>query len=134
MSEGAERLMRFKRSKPDLSRTDALSARPVQVADATMSKDESGGGRLKVVLKGPRWGGWLFKMPAGATKTYELDELGLFVWDACDGKTSVQQVIRKLAKRYNLNLREAEVATVRFLQMLTKKGLIGLTLKEKEKA
>jgi hypothetical protein len=122
-------MMLFKK-KPDLSRADALAARPMRVS-ATVSRDQSGGAKVKVELKGPRWGGWLFKMPAGASKTYELDELGLFVWDACDGKTSVQQVIRKLAKQYNLNLREAEVATVKFLQMLTSKGLIGLSMKRK---
>jgi hypothetical protein len=126
-------MMPFGRKKPDLSRTDALSAKPVRLVDATMSKDESGGGRLKVTLQSPRWGGWLFKMPAGATKTFEFDELGLFVWDACDGKTSVQQVIRRLAKRYNLNLREAEVATVKFLQVLTKKGLIGISVRKDDK-
>jgi hypothetical protein len=124
--------MMFRRKQHDVSRGDALAARPVR-AEASISRDESGGAKVKVELKGPRWGGWLFKMPAGATKTYELDELGLFVWDACDGKTSVQQVIRKLAKQYNLNLREAEVATVKFLQMLTSKGLIGITLKHKQK-
>jgi hypothetical protein len=125
--------MPFKPRQPDLTRADALSARPVHTVDATLSKDDAGGGRLKVTLQAPRWGGWLFKMPAGATKTYELDELGVFVWDACDGKTSVQQVIRRLASRYNLNLREAEVATVKFLQMLTKKGLIGIQLRETER-
>ena len=61
-------------------------------------------------------------------KTFELDELGKFVWDACDAKTSVRQIIRKLAKRYNLNDREAEVATVAFLKTLTSKGLIGMAV------
>src|SRR5262245_36963879 len=124
-------MMLFKKN-PDLSRGEALAARPVR-ADASVCRDEAGGAKVKVELKGPRWGGWLFKMSAGATKTYELDELGLFVWDACDGKTSVQQLIRKLAKQYSLNLREAEVATVKFLQMLMTRGLIGMTLKEKQK-
>jgi hypothetical protein len=124
--------MGLKSRKPDISRTEALAARPVHAVDATLARDDGGGGKLKVALKNPRWGGWLFRMPDGATKTFELDEIGLLVWDACDGKTSVQQIIRKLAKRYNLNLREAEVSTVQFLQMLTKKGLIGMSVRKKD--
>jgi Coenzyme PQQ synthesis protein D (PqqD) len=123
--------MLFRKKHSDLSRTDALSARPVRMVEAAMSKDETGGGKLKVTLESPRWAGWLFRMPTAATKTFEFDELGMLVWDSCDGKTSVQQMIRKLAKRYNLNLREAEVATVRFLQMLTKRGLIGLSVSDR---
>jgi hypothetical protein len=122
----------FRRKHPDLSRNDALAARPIR-AEATVARDDAGGAKVTVALQGGRWTGWLFKTPVGAKKTYELDELGLFVWDACDGKTSVQQVIRKLAKRYNLNLREAEVATVKFLQMLTKRGLIGISLRKDDK-
>jgi hypothetical protein len=66
-------------------------------------------------------------------KTFELDELGKFVWDACDGKTAVRQIIRRLAERYNLNQREAEVATVAFLQTLTRKGLIGMAVTKAER-
>ena len=65
-----------------------------------------------------------------ATKTFEFDSIGLFVWNLCDGKTSVQQIIRMLAREYRLNLREAEVPTLQFLQTLAKKGLIAMTVKE----
>jgi len=120
--------MVFRRRRSTISRAEALAARPVRVVEATVTRDESGGAKLKVALKNPRWGGWLFRMPQGATKTFELDELGLLVWESCDGKTSVQQIIRRLAKRYNLNLREAEVATIQFLQMLVKRRLIGMSV------
>ena len=69
-------------------------------------------------------------MPAGATKTFELDPLGLFVWQACDGKTPVRQVIKRLARHYNLNEREAEVSTLAFLRTLMRKGLIGIPAKD----
>ena len=124
--------MVFGKSKPAVTRSDALAARPVRAVEATLSRDQSGAGKLKVPLRSPRLGGWLFKVPAGASKTFELDEIGLLVWDSCDGETSVQQIIRKLAKRYNLNLREAEVSTVQFLQTLTKKGLIGMSVRKKD--
>lgn len=124
--------MLFKRRKSALSRTEALSAKPVRAVAAELQSAEGGGGRLQVELKRSGWSGWLFRMPAGATKTFELDEIGVMVWESCDGKTSVQQIIRKLAKRYNLNLREAEVSTVQFLQMLARKGLIGMSINRKD--
>jgi hypothetical protein len=104
----------------------------VHLVEATLEKTGEGG-KLKVPVRPARWTGWFFKMPEGATKTFELDALGLLVWESCDGKTSVQQIIRRLAKRYNLNLREAEVPTVKFLQMLVKKGLVGMPVKEEKK-
>ena len=119
--------MLFKRKKPDVSRTQALSAKPIKLIDSPVLEDR----KLKVKLKSPGWSGWVFRLPEAASKTFEFDELGLLVWENCDGKTSVQQIIRKLAKRYNLNLREAEVATVRFLEMLTKKQLIGMSVAKK---
>lgn len=123
--------MLFRRRKPQLSRQDALASRPVRLVGAEMKPADDGGGKLTVPLGGKRWSGWLLRMPEGATKTFEFDPIGVFVWDQCDGKTSVQQVIRRLSKHYNLNLREAEVATVQFLQTLARKGLIGMAVKEK---
>jgi hypothetical protein len=117
--------------KQRLTPPQALSVRPVHLVEATIEKN-AGGGTLKVPIQPARWTGWFFKMPEGATKTFELDALGLLVWESCDGKTSVQQIIRRLAKQYNLNLREAEVPTVKFLQMLVKKGLIGMPVKEEK--
>ena len=123
----------FRQKKPQVSRDQALDARPVHTVEAELRRDDAGGAKLTVPMKGPRWGGWLFRMPQGASKTFELDELGLLVWDACDGKTSVQQIIRKLAARHHLNLREAEVSTVKFLQILAQRGLIGMSLKSTSK-
>lgn len=122
--------MFFRRQpKPRITLQEQLSARPVRLVEAEPTPDGKGGATLKVPLRtGGRWNTWLFRVPQGATKTFELDALGLLVWESCDGKTSVQQVIRKLAKRYNLNLREAQVPTLAFLQTLVKKGLIGMTM------
>ncbi len=123
--------MFFKGKKPRLSLDQTLTAKPLKLVEADVTDREDGGVNLKVSLKQMKFG-WFLKMPAGATKTFELDEMGRLVWENCDGKTSVQQMIRKLSKRYNLNLREAQVATTTFLNMLTKKGLVGMAVKKKE--
>ncbi len=88
-----------------------------------------GGGRLTVPLNRRRWAVWLLRVPAGATKTFELDALGRMVWDACDGRTTVHQIARRLAKRYRVSDREAQVATETFLSTLARKGLVGAAVR-----
>src|SRR5688500_5882409 len=107
-----------------------LASRPVKLVEATPDDVGKGKWRVAVPLRPKRWAGWFLRVPEGATKTFELDALGKLVWDACDGKTSVQQVIKRLASRYNLNVREAQVATLTFLQTLVRKGLVGMPVKE----
>lgn len=117
-----------KKDKKKLSKEEALAARPMQLVRCELTQTPYGGAKLKIPLKQTRWAGLIFRVPDGATKTFELDALGLFVWQHCDGKTSVQQIIRKLAKEHDLTLREVEVATVQFLQTLVRKGLVGMSV------
>jgi hypothetical protein len=111
--------------KPTLSHDQALAARPVRLTGELTEKPD-GSGTLTVPLAPPKRLKWLFKLPAGSSKTFELDAIGVVVWNALDGKTSVEQVIKRVAGKYNLNLREAQVPTLQFLQTLMKKGLVGV--------
>jgi hypothetical protein len=122
-----------KKAQDGLSRGQALAARPVQLVRGKFVPIPDGGAKLTVTLKPAAWSNWLFRLPEGASKTFELDELGVFIWQSCDGKTSVQQMIRRLAQQRRLTLREEEVATLQFLQTLIRKGLIGVPV-EKQKA
>jgi hypothetical protein len=119
----------FGKRKPRLSLEQTLAARPLRLVDAQASEREDGGINLRVPLRQMRFG-WLLRVPRGASKTFELDEMGRLVWDHCDGRTTVQQMIRKLSRHYNLNLREAQVATITFLNILTRKGLVGMAVKK----
>jgi hypothetical protein len=65
---------------------------------------------------------------AAAGKTFELDELGTFVWEGIDGARTVEGCIRRFAKEKRVNLREAEVAVLAFLKMLVKRGLVGMVV------
>ena len=118
------------RTRPKLTKTDTLAARPLRLAEGEPEEIAPGKLHLKLPLRPSRIASVLFRVPKGTTKTFELDPLGAFVWANCDGHTPVRQLIRKLAKRYNLNEREAEVATISFLHTLAKKGLIGMELKK----
>ncbi len=59
-------------------------------------------------------------------KRVELDEPGTFVWDLCDGKSDIASIVARLAKRYKLERKEAEVSVLRYLEQLTKRRFIGL--------
>jgi hypothetical protein len=124
----------FSSRRSKLTPHQALAAKPVRLVQATLCDRPDGGAELKVPLRPVRWTRWFYKLPAGATKTFELDALGLLVWNACDGHTSVQQIIRKLAKRYNLGLREAQAPTLGFLQTLIRKGLVGMPVDKQKEA
>lgn len=56
----------------------------------------------------------------------ELDELGTFCWELIDGRNSVRDVAARLAERYGLPGREAELAVAGFLRELGRRGVVGL--------
>jgi hypothetical protein len=120
----------FRPKPPRLTRPQQLASKPVRLVAGGMTDTEGGGGRLKVPIQPRRWTGWLLRLPAGAAKTFEFDVIGRLVWDQCDGKTSVGQIARKLARTYSLSDREAQVATEKFLVMLANKGLIGAAVRQ----
>lgn len=104
-------------------RGELLEARPIRRADATVSELSEGVARVTVPL--PPRGGLFFRVPEGAAKTFELDTLGLFVWNHCDGRTSVKEIIERLAGEFKINLRAAEVSTLQFLNLLSSRGWVG---------
>ena len=117
-----------KKKQPELTKQQAMAARPVQlVKSECVTGSDPGTFRLVVPLKTRKFAGFLFRMPEGATKSFELDEMGKLVWDSCDGSTSVQQIIRRLADEYRISHREAEVSTLAFLRTLARKGLLGFS-------
>ena len=120
---------RRRSSKP--TREQVLAARPLRLVESDPEPDGKGGAKLKIKLRQAKWAGIFFRMPDGATKTFELDEIGLLVWNACDGRTSVKRLIGAVADRYKVSPREAEVSTFAFLQMLVKKNLVGLAIDDR---
>lgn len=112
-----------KSEQPRLTQDQILAARPVRLVASDVVSRDDGGGTIKVPLAQRRWP---FRLPAGATKTFELDAVGVFVWNNLDGDTTVRQLVEKLAAQYKLNLREAQVPTLKFLETLMRKGLVGL--------
>jgi len=120
------------RKAPKATKADMLAGRPLRATDDEPTAVGDSAWQITMPLRPRKWANFLLRTPGDLKKTFELDEIGKFVWDQCDGKTSVRQIILKLARRYNLNDRQAEVSTVAFLQTLTKRGLIGLAVRDRK--
>ena len=64
----------------------------------------------------------------------ELDEVGGYVWDLCDGNHTVETIVKKTGQEYKMSRREAEVSVTMFLQMLHERNFIGFYKKAGKKA
>lgn len=123
------------RRKPKLlkiTREQSLAMRPVRMTDAEMDLDAAGNGKLRVPMRPTRLASFLGAKIPSRTKTFEFDPVGVFLWEQLDGKTSVEHVIRKIGKRYNLELRQAEASTTAFLKTLMQRGLVGMAVEEEK--
>jgi len=121
----------FKRRQRTLDRDTALSAKPLRNPLLACERNSEGLVEIRVPRKDTRWvkaASRVFYVPQG--KTFSLDEPGTFVWELCDGKTEVRTIIQRFAERFQLTRKEAEVSTLQYFHLLTKRGFIGLAVDE----
>ncbi len=59
-------------------------------------------------------------------KKFELEPVGAFVWNLCDGRTTFEGISKKLREQFKMNRLEADAALLAFLQMLSQRRLITL--------
>lgn len=128
-------MMRWLRRSPKEapSRERLLRGVPVRNEAAEWSEKE---GRTRVSI--PRTATWksralslLFHVPK--EQIIELDEIGDEVVRMCDGKNTVKEIARRLAKRRKLDDREAEAALLQYLQTLVRRGVIGIAIPPERK-
>ena len=111
---------------PPITREASLAMRPIRMTDVAMDVDDAGNGKLRVPMRPTRIASFLGAKLAPRPKTFEFDAVGVYLWAQLDGKTSVEQLIRRIGRQYNLELRQAEASTVAFLKTLMQKGLVGM--------
>jgi len=128
-------LKRFVEGRPRrLPKELYLKAKPTQNALVEAHPFE-GGVRLVAPLQtqGTGFMGLLArwtKMPD--TKEFELETVGAFVWELCDGQHTTEGIARKLRERFKMNRLEAETALGAFLETLSRRRLITLTVPKKK--
>jgi hypothetical protein len=115
--------LRKPKTSPDELREKILASKPVRRADATLHETGDGAARVTVPVAPRR--GLLFRIPEGTTKTFELDAMGLFVWNRCEGQISVQQIVDELAEQFQIEKTRAEASTLQFLNLLASRSLVA---------
>jgi hypothetical protein len=111
-----------------LSREDSLDSRPVQNTALSQERRPDGTVLLRAPFKPTGWVkllARLLRMP-DAERRLSLDEIGTYVWDQCDGKATVRDLIGRVAEKCRVTRKEAEVSVAHYLRTLAKKGLLGI--------
>ncbi|MCW3050972.1 MAG: hypothetical protein JWN14_142, partial [Chthonomonadales bacterium] len=112
-----------------------LTLRPGRNSLLTWEKRETGGTLLtvpqsqkagKITKTVAKW------LRAPTERQVELDEVGGYVWELCDGSHTVETIVQKTGRQYKMNRREAEVSVTMFLQMLHERNFIGFYKKVKK--
>ena len=55
---------------------------------------------------------------------YNLDSVGTFIWERCDGQHSVAQIAEALVQEYEVDLEEALRDCEQFLKELVQEGIL----------
>lgn len=104
-----------------------MAIAPIHNAQITWNRVEGGEISLSIPRRSDRLGrviGRLFRVPD--RKEILLDEVGSTVWEMCDGKHSIANIIAEMSNTYKLNRREAEVSVTTYIKILAERRLVGL--------
>lgn len=90
---------------------------------------EEKNGKLYVTVRFKR-PGWQRILGAVETceRTFGLDAYGRRVYERCDGKRTVEEIVGSFADVTRISLPEAEMAVTRFMKTLMSKGLIAVEI------
>jgi len=123
------------RNQPKLSRETMLNSRPARNEELTWERNDDG--EVQITVK--RQENWkvrliskIFYIPKNRKIT--LDEVGTEVWQLCNGRNTVAQMIEGLSDKYQLNRKEAEVSLLAYLKTMAQKRFIGFVIDAKEAA
>ena len=123
----------LKITPPEMDRQGALTLRPARNSTLTWESPEAGKTLITVPLEHKGVTAVLARaMKAPKERRVELDEVGGFVWELCDGSNTIENIVQKTGREYKMNRREAEVSVTMFLQMLHEKNYIGFYKKAKK--
>lgn len=106
-----------------------LNAVPVKNIAAEVQSDSES--YLTIIVKSqkkqfPAPLSWI--VPQRKDKVLKLDAIGVSVWTACDGESTVESVIERFSKRYKLTFHEARVAVTNYLKRLIQRGALAIVL------
>ena len=117
------------KKRPDMDRTRVMKAFPVRNQVITWEIDDKGEAALVIPQKDTLWIrliSRLFMLPG--KRVIVLDSIGTYVWQMCDGKHTISQIISGVQKQYQLTRKEAETSLFTFMQQLGKRNFIQFAI------
>lgn len=116
----------FGTKAPMLDRETALNGFPRKMPAREVAEKD---GKLHVTIEfvRPRWQ-QILGAARRCERTFALDPYGREVYEACDGRTNVNQVVKRFARNHRISFAEAEVSVATFLKTLMTRGMIGIEL------
>ena len=115
-----------KRKKQQITRGQALDAKPIAVTIHGREPLTKGGQRITVKISAPKFARLVLRIKGPIDRKFEFDSFGMDVLDMCDGQKTVRYIISRFAKSHKLNQHEAERAVTSFLRTLTQKGVVSM--------
>lgn len=122
------------KKRPDVDRGKVLKAFPLRNQLITWEMDDKGEASLVIPQKEKLWiklTSKIFMLPD--KRVVVLDSIGAFVWQMCDGKHTISQIINALQKKHRLTRKEAETSLFTFIKMLGKRNFIQFAIPTEEK-
>lgn len=121
--------MLFKKQAPEFDHRRLLDAMPAP-NDAVRTEERSGTLLLWVPLNRPGWmrGPVSWFLPFRKEKGFELDALGREVWEACDGKRTLEEIVEAFAERHKVHFHEARLSVIAYLDSLVKRNLVAVAV------
>ncbi len=117
------------KKRPDVDRGKVLKAFPLRNQLITWELDDKGEASLVIPQKDKfliRLTSKLFMLPN--KRVVVLDSIGAFVWQMCDGKHTISQIIKALQKKHQLTRKEAETSLFTFIKQLGRRNFIGFAI------
>lgn len=123
------------KKRPDVDRSKVLKAFPLRNQLITWEMDDKGEASLVIPQKDKFWvklTSKLFMLPD--KRVVVLDSIGAYVWQMCDGKHTISQIIKALQKKHQLTRKEAETSLFTFVQQLGKRNFIQFAIPTEAKS
>ena len=121
-----EKTSKIEKKVLHVTKEEFFSLKPIQSTFITVLKEKEDGLLLKVNIA-------QFKkksirrrlIPSPNYRKIQLDKLGKFTFDLCNGNNTVKHIIRKFQETFKLTLTETETAVTKYLTLLNARHLIG---------
>lgn len=121
-------------TQPQPTWREMLQLRPIRNPNLEWTEEE--GRVVLLLLRGGRkdWKARLLKafVPIPEKRRIALDAIGTDVWKMIDGENRLGLIAQKLARKYKLSPREAELSLQQFFKELGRRGYIGFLTEESE--